>query len=88
MSRDSDEKERVYFRANSRVTNLNGQWYFSTRETELGPFASEAQAAAEGARHIAQLVALAKLKDGTIMEDSVLDDLKIKRDAWDGQPDT
>ena len=29
------------FRALSRFVNVNGQWYFSTREGDHGPFASE-----------------------------------------------
>ena len=46
--RDSDEQTNVrYFRTGHRYFCQNGQWWFSTREGEEGPFAT--RVAAEGA---------------------------------------
>ncbi len=36
--------ERTYFRSGTRVFNLNGAWYFATREGNQGPFPSKADA--------------------------------------------
>jgi Domain of unknown function (DUF6316) len=40
MRRREDKTDKTYFRS-ERLFCLNGQWYFSTREGEHGPFASK-----------------------------------------------
>jgi hypothetical protein len=57
--RREDEQEKTYFRSTDRVFNLNGGWYFSTREGEVGPFATEQQAQFEIARFITEKTDLA-----------------------------
>jgi len=57
--RQEDEQEKTYFRSTDRVFNLNGRWYFSTREGEQGPFATEQQAQFEIARFITEKTDLA-----------------------------
>ena len=42
--RQSDQTETEYRRAQSRTFERDGKWFFSTREGELGPFDSEAEA--------------------------------------------
>jgi hypothetical protein len=44
---DSDPENVTHFRAGSRIFRLNGDWYFSSREGEHGPFESERDAAME-----------------------------------------
>ena len=44
MQRKTDAIESVHFQAN-RIHNLNGRWYFLTREGgNIGPFESKRQA--------------------------------------------
>lgn len=44
MQRKTDAPEAVHFQAN-RIHNLNGKWYFLTREGDnIGPFESKRQA--------------------------------------------
>jgi len=52
--RQDDQKTKTYFRSADRVFNLNGRWYFSTREGEQGPFATEQQAQYEIARFLTE----------------------------------
>jgi Domain of unknown function (DUF6316) len=44
---DPRDNNKRYFRANKRVFVLNGSWFFSTREGEVGPFPSAEVAAKE-----------------------------------------
>ncbi len=55
--RQDDKKERTYFRS-ERLVSMNGQWYFSTREGEQGPFASKGAAQRALARFINEKVEL------------------------------
>lgn len=49
---DPPDRTRSYFRSAERVFALNGQWFFGTREGEVGPFATRAEALAEVARFV------------------------------------
>jgi hypothetical protein len=42
--RQSDQSEMEYRRAVSRTFERGGKWFFSSREGEIGPFDSEADA--------------------------------------------
>jgi len=35
---DPENEIRSYFRSDDRLLMMNGDWYFSTREGEVGPF--------------------------------------------------
>ena len=43
--RKTDTDNVAHFRAGSRIFRLNNEWYFSSREGEHGPYASEREAA-------------------------------------------
>lgn len=49
---DSPDRTRSYFRSAERVFALNGQWFFGTREGEIGPFVSREEALTEVARFV------------------------------------
>lgn len=52
MKRDTDDTEKVYFRAD-RFHRSGGYWYFLTREEmDVGPFESRELAEAELARYL------------------------------------
>lgn len=55
--RQNDKQERTYFRS-ERLVSMNGQWYFSTREGEQGPFPSKGAAERGLARFINETVEL------------------------------
>ena len=42
--RQSDREAADYQRSENRVYQREGKWFFSSREGEFGPFASEAEA--------------------------------------------
>lgn len=49
---DSDDTRR-FFRTRERFFQVNGQWYFSAREGDIGPFRSRQQAHKEADAYIA-----------------------------------
>jgi hypothetical protein len=51
MRRGDLETARKYFRSETRVFNLNGSWYFATREGDQGPFFAREHADAEALRY-------------------------------------
>ena len=53
MRKDDADQNKTYFRSSDRFVRLNGDWYFSTREGEHGPYASLEDAKSELCRHIA-----------------------------------
>ena len=52
---DPDGTTRSFFRAEQRIFALNGQWYFTTREGERGPFRSKGQAEQEADRYVGEV---------------------------------
>lgn len=52
MRYDDTDREGVYFRSSSRLFRLNGDWFFASREGDLGPFRTEQEAEVELARHV------------------------------------
>ncbi|MCZ6771030.1 MAG: DUF6316 family protein [Proteobacteria bacterium] len=51
-----------YFRSEARVFNLNGSWYFATRERDQGPFDSRRIADEEAYRYADEQVVLGRFK--------------------------
>jgi len=56
--RQGDSEPRNYFRSETRLFNLNGSWYFATREGDQGPFASRDRAQAEAQRYANERLSL------------------------------
>ena len=57
MRRREDHEEKTYFRS-ERVFGMNGQWYFSAREGDCGPFGTPALARVALVRFINEKVEL------------------------------
>ena len=77
MRRD-DIQEKPYFRSSQRLFRVNGDWYFSAREGDQGPYPNEMTAALELERFIEEQLALQKfLKSGVKVV--VMDQAKPKR---------
>lgn len=49
---DPENSTRRYFRAQDRVFTQNGQWFFTAREGEIGPFHSRETAIKEVTRYV------------------------------------
>ncbi|MCZ6640199.1 MAG: DUF6316 family protein [Gammaproteobacteria bacterium] len=45
--RKDDSQVKAFSRAESRVFELHGSWWFATRDTDSGPYASEEEASAQ-----------------------------------------
>ncbi len=58
MRRREDTEDKTYFRS-ERVFGMNGQWYFSSREGDCGPFATPAMARNALERFLSEKVELA-----------------------------
>ena len=58
MRRREDTEDKTYFRS-ERVFCMNGQWYFSSREGDCGPFATQAVARHALERFLSEKVELA-----------------------------
>jgi hypothetical protein len=52
---DPRDSTKRYFRSNKRVFVLNGQWFYSTREGERGPFPTQKRAEEELERFKAEM---------------------------------
>jgi len=50
---DPANLRKRFFRSNDRFFQINGQWYFSAREGDIGPFRSREQARMEAMAYIA-----------------------------------
>ncbi len=59
---DPENTTRSFFRSQDRVFSLNGQWFFATREGEIGPFPCREQALREVARYAAERTALERFQ--------------------------
>jgi len=46
-SEDPRESTKRYFRADKRIIVMDGQWFYSTREGERGPFPTQKKAESE-----------------------------------------
>jgi hypothetical protein len=57
MRRREDNEDKTYFRSD-RLFSMNGQWYFSSREGDCGPFASREVAHAALARFVHEKIEL------------------------------
>jgi hypothetical protein len=54
MRQGDTDSTRVYFRSSTRVFNLNGSWYFATREGDQGPFVTRDRAEVEALRYTSE----------------------------------
>lgn len=49
---DPNDLTKSFFRTNDRFFQVNGQWFFSAREGEIGPFRTREQARREAMAYI------------------------------------
>ena len=86
--REEDEKTNVrHFRMAHRYFCENGQWWFSTREGEEGPFPSREAAEAGMQRYVDSITAMKEYKkkhDERFGKDS---DKTVDRSIWNQQID-
>ena len=81
--RQSDINHDVeYARAQSRTFYRDGEWYFSSREGDFGPFGSEAEANREMESYV-QLIDLRPENEGPVTPDYPEDDELESHDLAD-----
>ncbi len=49
---DPENTNKRFFRTQERVFSMNGQWYFTAREGDIGPFRTRETALSEVARFV------------------------------------
>lgn len=49
---DPSTLKKRFFRSNDRFFQINGQWYFSAREGDIGPFRNREQAKREAQAYV------------------------------------
>ncbi|MGI9325540.1 MAG: DUF6316 family protein [Pseudomonadales bacterium] len=52
---DPKQSDRSYFRSSARTFQMNGSWYFSTREGDQGPCTTKSAAERELGRYVRDL---------------------------------
>ena len=65
---DPDSTSRSFFRTRNRIFSMNGQWFFATREGEVGPFRSREVAAKEATRYVRERNDLERFQRAREME--------------------
>ena len=82
---DPSDNGRNYFRSCTRIFNLNGAWYFGTREEDQGPFARKEIALKEVERYANERVVLRRFQQLAMQaEDLELAMLPIEESAANG----
>lgn len=74
---DPRDSNKRYFRSNKRVFVLNGSWFFSTREGEMGPFPTQRKAEEELERFKAEMSDLQRFQK---KRESARDELRLQAD--------
>ena len=88
--RDSDEKTNVrHFRTANRYFCQDGQWWFSTREGEEGPFPTREQAELARERFVNAITAMQKYKEehDALYKNKKEDEKPVDRSIWNNQFD-
>lgn len=70
---DPNDLTRSFFRTNDRFFQVNGKWFFSAREGEIGPFRTRDQARREAMAYInARLASAAPEERRKLIEPTVI----------------
>ncbi len=85
--RKDDEKQKVHFRSRSRIFCMNGQWFFTSREGDKGPYLSEGTAHRELDRYAHEMSHLENLKKSLSPEESTEDFTLLDPKIWNDRPD-
>ncbi len=74
---DPSDNGRNYFRSCTRIFNLNGAWYFGTREEDQGPFARKQIALKEVERYANERVELRRFQQSREVAATQAEDLEL-----------
>ena len=74
---DPSDNGRNYFRSCTRIFNLNGAWYFGTREEDQGPFACKEIALKEVERYANETVELRRFQQSREVAAMQVEDLEL-----------
>ena len=84
---DPTDTNKWYFRTQERVFSMNGQWYFTAREGDIGPFRTREVALAEVARYVREREDLDSFQKARQSHASQTFDLALEIVPKDVEPD-
>jgi len=84
---DPEANSRNYFRTQNRLFALNGLWFFTTREGEVGPFKSRETALKEVSRFVQDKRDLARFQKNREIQMRNGGDLALAIIPKDDEPD-
>ena len=84
---DPEDTSKRYFRTAERVFSMNGQWYFTAREGDFGPFRTREGALREGARYVRERLDLDSFQKARQSRPDRTDDLALEILPKDDEPD-
>ena len=77
---DDPKDKKCYFRASGRAFQMNGAWFFSSREGDVGPFPSQKVAERELVRFVNEQVALGEFQQS---RENRVDPLAVRKSNHD-----
>ena len=86
---DPDGQTRSYFRSAERVLLLNGQWFYATREGEVGPFPTREEALREVDRFVRErreLDRFQRVREQESLQTSARVESLDRVDSWEVMP--
>ena len=84
---DPEDTKKRYFRSQERLFSMNGQWYFTTREGEIGPFRTREGALQESSRYVREREDLESFQKARLNHIGHSDDLALEILPKDEEPD-
>ena len=84
---DPENTNKRYFRTQERVFSMNGQWYFTTREGDVGPFRTREVALSEVARFVREREDLDSFQKARLSRPIQTEDLTLAILPKEEEPD-
>ena len=84
---DSKTSNKRYFRTQERVFSMNGQWYFTAREGDIGPFRTRESALCEVARYARERQDLDSFQKSRQRQPGQHEDLALEILPKENEPD-
>ncbi len=84
---DQEDTHKRYFRTTERVFSMNGQWYFTAREGDIGPFRTREGALSEVTRYVRERKDLESFQNARQRHPGHTGDLALEILPKDDEPD-
>jgi hypothetical protein len=84
---DSEDTNKRYFRTQERVFSMNGQWYFTAREGDIGPFRTREATLKEIVRYVRERLDLDRFQRARSSQPNQTGDLALEILPKEDEPD-